>query len=214
MTQRNIQPNERSYSSLIQLSFESGNVEAALSIVDHMKKIDIKPTEITYSLVLHGLGRSGELEKVDRVLQVMKSEDMRPNVVTMSSLIDSFGRLGHFEKALFLFKEMQNSNDLSNRYMILMNSIFFYFSIFISLYFFQSPNSITFSSVIDICLKANQIDLALQMVREMKQSHIPLNEVTYTSLITELTRLRGLDRIFEIVTEESGFEFYNLIWIL
>jgi len=38
----------------------------------------------------------------------------------------------------------------------------------------------------------------------MRADGVPLNEVTYTSLITELTRLRALDRIVEVVMGDAA----------
>jgi len=51
------------------------------------------------------------------------------------------------------------------------------------------PNSITCSSLIDLTLKNNDIDKAFEVVRYMRDRKLSLNEVTYTSLICELTRL-------------------------
>jgi pentatricopeptide repeat protein len=51
------------------------------------------------------------------------------------------------------------------------------------------PNSITCSSLIDLTLKNNDIDKAFEVVRYMRDRKLTLNEVTYTSLICELTRL-------------------------
>ena len=64
------------------------------------------------------------------------------------------------------------------------------------------PNSITCSSLIDSCLKMDEIDLAFGVLMDMRLNQVPLNEVTYTSLITELTRLKQLDRIVDIVEGE------------
>ena len=69
------------------------------------------------------------------------------------------------------------------------------------------PNSITCSSLVDACLKAGKVAKAFAVVQDMRSRKVPLTEVTYTSLITELTRLKQLDRILEAVvgdTEETS----------
>ena len=144
----------------------------------------IKVSSYTYSSLLHGLGKMGDLARAFEVLNKMKLGGIRPNVVTMSSLVYSCGKHGKLDRAIQIYREMLNSPEEEDR-----------------------PNSITCSSLVDACLKAGKVAKAFAVVQDMRSRKVPLTEVTYTSLITELTRLKQLDRILEAVvgdTEETS----------
>ena len=145
----------------------------------------IKVSSYTYSSLLHGLGKMGDLARAFEVLDKMKLGGIRPNVVTMSSLVYSCGKHGKLDQAIQIYREMLRSPEEEDR-----------------------PNSITCSSLVDACLKAGKVAKAFAVVQDMRARKVPLTEVTYTSLITELTRLKQLDRILEAVVgdQEEGVD--------
>ena len=151
-----------------------------------MTEDGMKVSSYTYSSLLHGLGKMGYLRRAFEVLDIMKLGGIRPNVVTMSSLVYSCGKHGELDQAIQIYREMLRSSNEEDR-----------------------PNSITCSSLVDACLKAGKVAKAFAVVRDMRARKVPLTEVTYTSLITELTRLKQLDRILEAVVgdgDEEGSE--------
>ncbi len=179
MGRRGIEPNERSYSSLVHAYCEAGRVGEANSLVESMASNGMQPTAVTYSLLLHALGQAGQLSDAFRVLNTMTARGLRPNVVTMSSLIYACGKAGQLERAFALLEGMKEKGN-------------------------PGPNSVTYSTLVDACLKAGKVDRAFHVVREMRANGKDLTEVTYTSLISELTRLKQLDRIMEIMASEGS----------
>ena len=155
---------------------QAGQVEAAFQLVLRMTDDGMKVSSYTFSSLLHGLGKMGDLVRAFEVLDKMKLAGIRPNVVTMSSLVYSCGKHGELDQAIQIYREMLRSELDEDR-----------------------PNSITCSSLVDACLKAGKVAKAFAVVRDMRARKVPLTEVTYTSLITELTRLKQLDRILEAV---------------
>ena len=145
-------------------------------MIQHMETNNLRPSEVTYSLLLNGLGKQGELFRAFEILDSMRSKSMRVNVVTRTALVDACGRNGQLDLAFKLYYEMAQSKVANER-----------------------PNSITCSCLIDACLKAGYIDRAFDVIRDMRTWGVALTEVTYTSLISELTRLGELDRILEVV---------------
>ena len=182
-----LKANARTYSSLIHACCQIGEIEIAFKYLLTMHKEGLAPTEITYSSLLHGCGAAGDIKRAFQLLELMKAKGIRPNVVTMSSIIHSCGKFGHLDLAFSLYHEMLNSSSPSaaesDQY---------------------SPNSITCSSLLDICLKAGQVERAFGVISDMRERGIPLTEVTYASLITELTRLGQLDRILEVFLGEPN----------
>ena len=181
MEESNIIPNVRSYSSMIHASCRDGDIHSAFAILDDMQQRNLKPTEITYSLLLHSLGDIGDLQRAQIVMDQMRSSGISPNVVSLSSLMHNCGKHGQLSRALEIYREMRASTNSKVR-----------------------PNSITCSSLVDSCLKQDQTDLAFEILEEMRKDGIPLNEVTYTSLIAELTRLGQLDRIVDVIVAQEG----------
>ena len=149
-------------------------------MIQHMETNNLRPSEVTYSLLLNGLGKQGELFRAFEILDSMRSKGMRVNVVTRTALVDACGRNGQLDLAFKLYYEMAQSKVANER-----------------------PNSITCSCLIDACLKAGYIDRAFDVIRDMRTWGVALTEVTYTSLISELTRLGELDRILEVVQGEA-----------
>jgi pentatricopeptide repeat protein len=176
MNQRGISPNSRTFSSLIHICCQAKEYNRALKLLASMKRENYEPTDVTLSLLVHGLGQGGDLQRAFELYGDMKSRKMKPNVVTLSSLVYACGKHRQLDRAFALYMEMSIDDDASLR-----------------------PNSITCSSLIDACLKNGAVDRAFTVVDDMRKHKIPMTQVTYTSLITELTKLRRLDRIMEVV---------------
>jgi len=176
MSQRGISPNSRTFSSLIHICCQAKEYNRALQLLASMKREKYEPTDVTLSLLVHGLGQGGDLQRAFELYGEMKIRNMKPNVVTLSSLVYACGKHRQLDRAFALYKEMCDDDDASLR-----------------------PNSITCSSLIDACLKNGAVDRAFTVVDDMRKHKIPMTQVTYTSLITELTKLRRLDRIMEVV---------------
>lgn len=174
-----MRPNYRTYSSLIHACCQVGDLETGFKHLGAMLEEGLVPTEITYSALLHGCGTAGDIKRAFELLEVMRSKGITPNVVTLSSIIHACGKVGQLDLAFTLYRAMLAEDSQRSR-----------------------PNSITCSSLLDLCLKAGQVDRAFGVIRDMRERSIPLTEVTYTSLITELTRLGQLDRILEVVIGE------------
>ena len=175
MRSENITANERTYCALIQSYCFNDQVGVALNLTSQLERDKYRVSEITYSTLLHSLGRAGDLNSTFDLLRSMRAKGIRLNMVTMSSLIDACAKHGQLSLALRLYEDMQRSSRKQDR-----------------------PNSITCSSLVDACLKNKQVDQAFKILQDMREQDIKLTEVTYTSLISELTRLNMLDRIEEI----------------
>lgn len=174
LIKRGLKPNERTFSSIVHAYCHAGLVDEAGKEILNMQKSGMKPTAVTYSLFLHALGQKGHLSSAFAVLDKMKSLGMKPNVVTMSALINACGKNDQLEMAFGLFESMKQELKLK-------------------------PNSITYSTLVDACLKSGKVERAFDVIREMRAAGMALTEVTYTSLISELTRLKQLDRIMDIL---------------
>ena len=176
--------NSRTYSSLIHACCQAGEVDRAFQYLAAMRSNGFEPTEITFSSLLHGCGAMGDITRAFQLLDLMKFKGIRPNVVTMSSIIHACGKHGQLDLAFSLYEEMLNSTSADGEQF--------------------RPNSITCSSLVDICLKEGHVEKAFGIISDMRTRGIPLTEVTYASLITELSRLGQLERILEVFMGEPN----------
>jgi len=161
-----LKPNARTYSTLIHTYCKGGYINEAFELLSTMIELNLQPNAIIYSQLIHGLGSIGKIDEAFHLLYVMKQNNIQPNVVTMSTMIHTCGLHGKLDLAFQIYNQMILSNHSD-----------------------YQPNSITCSSLIDLTLKNNDIDKAFEVVRYMRDRKLTLNEVTYTSLICELTRL-------------------------
>jgi len=179
--QRNITPTVTTYSNLIYAASRAGNMKQAFSTLRDMVAKGLTPSEVTYSVLLDGLGKAGRLEEAFRLLTVIKENGIQPNVITMSTLVDACGRNGRLDRAFQVYNEMLRAPRKADR-----------------------PNSVTCSSLIDASLKAGDLDRFYAVLRDMRARGLPLTEVTYTSIITELSRLDKLDSVVEVMEMCKG----------
>jgi pentatricopeptide repeat protein len=180
MKSNNVNPDIRTYSSLVQVRCAAGNITAALKILQEMELLNMEASPITYSIILDALGRKGFIAEAFKMLGFIRSKGVAVNVVTLSSMLHACAKSGRLNDAFTLYHDMLNSSDSNRR-----------------------PNSITCSSLIDACLKVGEVDRAYSVLKDMNTYSIPLTTVTYTSLITELTKLKMLDKILEFTMQET-----------
>lgn len=170
----NCTPNERSYSSLIHSWCAVRKVNKAMEVLRKMEEQQLRSSTIIYSTILHALGKQGNIDEAIDMMSGMLAKNIQPNLVTMSSLMHACGKHNRLDMAWQIYEQMLHAKVPSQR-----------------------PNSITCSALIDVCLKFGEVEKALSVVNDMRRLKLPLTEVTYTSLITELTKLKQLDRILE-----------------
>jgi pentatricopeptide repeat protein len=75
-----------------------------------------------------------------------------------------------------------------------------------SINIYKQPNSITCSSLIDASLKNGDINRAFIVLHDMRSRGLRPTEVTYTSIITELSKLgsKGMEYISEMMSILQG----------
>jgi pentatricopeptide repeat protein len=172
----NIEPNYRSYSSLIHVYCDCGDIHKGYETLQYIRnELNITPSYVTYSVLLHAYGKAGDLNKAFDILSDMKRAGHYPNIITLSSLINACSKHGKLDKAYDIYTDMLQSRFIQDR-----------------------PNSITCSCLIDSYLKTGNVDKALIILNDMEKYQIPLTQVTYTSLLCELTKLKRFDIISNI----------------
>lgn len=182
MEEHNIKPNVRTYSSLIHVYCDNGMPDKGYELLLQMRdKHGMIPPYVSFSILVHSYGQEGDLSKAFEILHYMKSAGYMPNVTTLSSLIAACGKHRFLNLAFSLYNDMWMSTNAQDL-----------------------PNAITCSSLIDSCLKQGEVDRALSVLNDMRQHGVALTQITYTSLMCELTKLKRYDLIQELTSDPSG----------
>lgn len=178
--QYDISLNDRSYFSLVRAHCECGDFVGAEEVISKMKAKNVQPTIEIYSVLIHSYGSRGFVKQAMNQIEMMQKGGISPNFIIFSSLIHACGKNRMLNAAFSCLDVMLNSSDQS-----------------------MQPNAVTFSSLVDSCLKAGEVDKAFNVLRLMRSRHIDFNEVTITSVLTELSKLGQLHRLPEVLGQSS-----------
>ena len=87
MKQNGIEPNFRSFSSLINVYCISGDTDKGYEQLQQMQRdYKIVPSYVTYSSLIHSYGERGQLDRAFDLFEEMKGHGYAPNVVRIQSI--------------------------------------------------------------------------------------------------------------------------------
>jgi pentatricopeptide repeat protein len=187
MEQLRIRPDQRTYTSLLQVADSSA---LALELLNEMQSRGIAPNGMTYSAYIDASCRHGRNNTTDLALQGLRrmlrqkaqqNGVMSNEVGAWTAAIHALGRAGRCETALKLFASMQK--------------------------FGCAPNTITCGCLTDSLLRAGRTMETLEVLRYMKSHGLVPSEVMYTSLITRAESLVQLEKNkFQRENKNTAFE--------
>ncbi|KAJ4710471.1 Pentatricopeptide repeat-containing protein [Melia azedarach] len=227
----NIRLNEKTFCVLIHGFVKESRMDKALQLFDKMKKSGFFPDVSIYDVMIGGLCVNKQFEAAFQLYYEMKESGKKPDMGILSKLISSCSDEGELTQ---LLKESWEDMDAKSM-TLLCNSIM---SIHVNngsinkaynllqamirgetitdvgvgvLSSFKgkvSPNTTSFSIVINKLLKDGKLDLALSLFRDMNQIGCKQNVVLYNNLIDGLCNSNRLEESYELLREmeELGFE--------
>ncbi|XP_022133930.1 pentatricopeptide repeat-containing protein At3g14580, mitochondrial [Momordica charantia] len=86
---------------------ESGNVDAALKVLDEFPQQRCRPNVRTFSTLIHGLCENGELERAAQLFSKMENEGVCPDTITFNILISGLRKHKRIEEAIELLERMK-----------------------------------------------------------------------------------------------------------
>ncbi|KAK6142527.1 hypothetical protein DH2020_022875 [Rehmannia glutinosa] len=108
-------PDECTYNSLIQMFAGGDLVDKARDLLAEMQEAGFKPTCSTFSAVIDSFAKKKKLSDAVDVFEEMFRADVKPNEVVYGSLIDAFAEDGKFEEAKHYYVAMENSGISANQ---------------------------------------------------------------------------------------------------
>lgn len=193
---KNSKPDEILYNCIMDACLRFGKIEKMLEIYDTMQFEGVKPSSITYGIVIKGYGMKGRLDKALQIYEQMKEEKIELSSVTYGCLINACIKNDNMYKVFELYEDLKRSGFVMNTilYTTLIKAYSRNKKIGKVLEIFETmksntntlPNTITYNSVIDCCLKCGDYDSADKFFNEM----LGLQDIS-PDIITFSTMIKG-----------------------
>ncbi|KAJ4721208.1 putative Pentatricopeptide repeat-containing protein [Melia azedarach] len=106
MSNRGIQHDVVSFSSIISCHSKAHNLHKVLRLFDQMKKKGIEPDRKVYNAVIHALAKGRLVEQAIDLMKCMEEKGIAPNVVTYNSFIQPLCKAQKVDEARQAFNEM------------------------------------------------------------------------------------------------------------
>ena len=167
--------------------------------MERMAACDVKPTAVTLGILVKTYGKSRDLAKVLQVWEDMKEQRRQANDVTFGCMIDACVTCGDQSKALEVFEELKLQGRHRNVcfYTTLIKGFGFERDLPKAMQLFHEMkqervpyNTICFNSLIDVCVKCEDMATAEMVLAEMVNINRYNKKVT-PDLITFSTIMKG-----------------------
>ncbi|CDW75338.1 UNKNOWN [Stylonychia lemnae] len=204
----------------------------ALQTLTLMKERGIKADEVLYNSLLDGCSKSSQLTSAFNIYHEMISEGVVPSTITYNSLIDCCVRSNSQARAWQVLEEMKLKGVKADNYTYstlfkgikgtdqtsdLDKAFQLYQQLLLSQEF--QPDEILFNVLLDACINCKQLDRAVQLFKQIKQSNNELlngnegadennqeqskfyvrpDEISFNTIIKGCSQERKLSMAFEM----------------
>lgn len=174
MSNRAIQKDVVSYSSIISCYSKSTNLNKVLKLFNQMKEMGIAPDRKVYNAVVHALAKARFVKEALNLVKTMEGNGIAPDSVTYNSLINPLCRARKKNEAQEAFDEMLRRG--------------------------LSPTTRTYHAFLRILSSGEEVFMFLE---KMKDTGCHPDKDTYIMLIRRFCRWRQLDNVFKLWSEMS-----------
>ncbi len=133
-------------------------VEKALEVYHNMKNENIEISSVTYGCLINACIKNNNLQKSLELYHELEENNIEMNTILYTTMIKAFNRINNITKVLEIFNKMKK--DKANL-----------------------PNIVTFNSVIDCCVKCNNMREAETKFEELKLNGLKADIITFSTLI-------------------------------
>ncbi len=182
LNDKSVTPNIISYNAILDCCVECNDIEKMKRIYEEIKQNAInndtspQPDLITYSTVIKGYSRLHDSDKVLDLYYYLKGrEEMVLDEIIYNSVLDGLLKSGKYDECLKVFKDM------------LKNEI--------------SKSNATYSILIKLFSKMNNVEKAVEIYNEMISLKIKPTLITYTAILQILIKTKRILNAIEIFEE-------------
>jgi len=133
-------------------------IDKALEVYENMKKEEVEISSITYGCLINACIKNNNLQKSFDLYQELDSSNIEMNIVLYTTMIKAYSKKNNLSKVLEIFNKMKKDKN-------------------------NFPNNVTYNSVIDCCIKCNNMREAENKFEDMKLNKIKPDIITFSTLI-------------------------------
>ena len=219
MLEFNIKPTMVTYNSILDSFVRAKDLNSAWKIFEDLIKFGNSPDNFTYSTLFRGIRNPNQksyLEKALNILDEMVQKNANIDVILVNVLIDSCICLKD-EKHLTKIFDYAISGNYKNlnpdiitfntfikgcAQMNLFDKAFEAFEKMLSRAETITPNDVSFNTMIDVCVRSENISLVWGIVEKMKDYGIKPDNFTYSTIIKGINKKSNFNNL-------SGFRNSN-----
>lgn len=180
MRDHNIQPNQYSYNILLNAFYKANNMPEVVRWFQTMIADGVMPNHVTVTTLIKAFteekGSSSPEMSVLRIFEQAKAAGIKADVVLYTALINMFAKSANMQGALATHSDMLSKG--------------------------IDPNVYTYTSLIEACIKSEQMDVAQKIFDLMKESdHKKPNAFTYCILLKAWSKLQNPHKVKELHQE-------------
>jgi len=218
---RNLQPNDITLNTIIDMLVESGNFGLAWKYYEEMEKeYLIEPDIFTYSTLLKSIKNyqpdEENIEKAFEILKIVKlsqAKGVKPDEIFYNCILETCVKYAKMEAAEVVFNDMKESALITPSkitYSIMIKgfgnaaNLEKCFILFHEMKQYSlEPNEIIYGCILNACVKANNLFKAVEVFNEIKNnsSGISMNVYIYTILIKGYTKTKDFAKAFELYNQ-------------
>ncbi|ORY96151.1 hypothetical protein BCR43DRAFT_491157 [Syncephalastrum racemosum] len=124
MHEAGVDPNARTFTPLLGVIADDGNVAAVKRIMEKMQEFNVEPSVHTYTALLETYAKAGDLERCEFVFKELKQRCI-PNVEPYNTLLYIYTKKNEMDKVLDTYKRMLKSYIKMNSYTYVLLMLFF-----------------------------------------------------------------------------------------
>ncbi|XP_059309217.1 putative pentatricopeptide repeat-containing protein At5g08310, mitochondrial [Lycium ferocissimum] len=222
--------NEKTCFVLIHGFVREGRTDKALQLLDKMRKMGFVLDISVYGVLIEELCKNKEIEKAMQLYEDMNVSGVRPDIKILSDLLscvrderdmiriveERYESLDPKAKMLLynsVLKGLINNGSTDKAYRLLCastglecggdfneDSLFFMKEL-------ACPNTVSFEIVIDGLCRADRLEMARRLFRDMDHIGCKRSVLLYNNLIDSLSRSGRLDECYELLNEMKQSEF-------
>eukprot|EP01006_Ploeotia_vitrea_P053693 TRINITY_DN67807_c3_g7_i1.p1 TRINITY_DN67807_c3_g7~~TRINITY_DN67807_c3_g7_i1.p1 ORF type:complete len:741 (-),score=353.69 TRINITY_DN67807_c3_g7_i1:461-2512(-) len=180
----NVQPNEVTYTSLINGYLKAGQVDECWNSFHAMRRQGIQPDQVVYHQMLRVCGQRGEAERALNVLQEMRQSNTNVDTVTFNSLLYALARRAGddmYQYTFSVYREM-----LANGHV---------------------PTSYTFNTLLYATSQVGDIDNAHMLLQHMDTHRVRKDRYTFHSFLSTLAHSQRIRRYRSSVAGDDTIVF-------
>eukprot|EP00252_Welwitschia_mirabilis_P008627 TRINITY_DN205_c0_g1_i8.p1 TRINITY_DN205_c0_g1~~TRINITY_DN205_c0_g1_i8.p1 ORF type:complete len:723 (+),score=109.97 TRINITY_DN205_c0_g1_i8:136-2304(+) len=180
MAEKGIDPDNFTYSTIINSATRCGLPNKAIEWFERMIEAQCLPDGVTYNAMIDAYGKAGKVQEALSLYETAKADGWRPGHITYASLLRMYSICGNVDGALAIFKEMKDSGVKSDL--------------------------IVYNNMLSVLMNAQKPALLKSIYEEMLAQGLKPNEVTLTYLLRgfgEAGRADDAFRLWETVNEQG-----------